>query len=81
MNGSYILRYVKNKDTAYFFVDESGDPTFYDKYGNYIVGKDGCSRILILGFVTPIDPAAIRKALINVRAEIANDQYLKGFHL
>jgi len=57
------LRYVKNKDTAYFFVDESGDPTFYDKYGNCIVGRDGCSRILILGFITTIDPASIRKAL------------------
>jgi len=72
------LSSVKNKDTAYFFVDESGDPTFYDKYGNYIVGKDGCSRILILGFITTIDPASIRKALINVRTEIIDDKYLQG---
>ncbi len=29
---------------CYFFVDESGDPTFYDKRGNLIVGEQGCSK-------------------------------------
>lgn len=24
----------------WFFVDEAGDPTFYDKKGNFIVGRD-----------------------------------------
>ncbi len=26
----------------YFFVDESGDPTFFDRNGKLIVGKEGC---------------------------------------
>jgi len=33
--------------TIYFFVDESGDPFFYDRKGNFIVGKEGCSKIKI----------------------------------
>ena len=32
----------------WFFVDESGDPTFYDPRGNVIVGQPGCSTVLIL---------------------------------
>jgi len=31
----------------YFFVDEAGDPVFYDRYGDLIVGNEGCSKILI----------------------------------
>ena len=27
---------------VYFFVDESGDPNFYGKGGDIIVGKPGC---------------------------------------
>ena len=30
---------IKIREKEYFFVDESGDPTFYDRKGNYIVGK------------------------------------------
>ena len=42
----------------WFFVDESGDPTFYDEAGNLIVGQTGCSPILLLGFVEMSDPQA-----------------------
>jgi hypothetical protein len=38
-------------DESYFFVDESGDSTFYDAKGNFIVGAEGCSPLLILGYV------------------------------
>ena len=37
--------------TNWFFVDESGDPAFYDRKGNLIAGQAGCSPILLLGFV------------------------------
>ena len=37
--------------STWFFVDESGDPTFYDRKGNLIVGQPGCSPILILGLI------------------------------
>jgi hypothetical protein len=77
-NSPQFMKQMPNRETAYFFVDESGDPTFYDKYGNYIVGRNGCSRILILGFVTTFNPESIRSAFAKVRTEISNDPYLMG---
>lgn len=64
--------------TTYFFVDESGDPTFYDRYGNYIVGQEGVSKILILGFIKTDDPRTIRQKLENLRKDIIADEYLEG---
>lgn len=29
----------------WYFVDETGDTVFYDRNGNLIVGKEGCSPI------------------------------------
>ena len=81
---------IKNKQT-YFFVDESGDPTFYNKYGKNIVGQEGCSKVLILGFIRTNNPEPLRKSVINLMRDIENDLYLidipsitktitKGFH-
>jgi len=66
-----------NKENIYYFVDESGDPCFYDRRGNYIVGKEGCSKLLMLGFVKIDEPKHIRKALKDIRDKIVNDPYLK----
>ena len=62
----------------HFFVDESGDPTFYDRLGNLIVGQPGCSPILILGFIETADPSAIRRELGRLHREIAADKYLES---
>jgi hypothetical protein len=62
---------------AYFFVDESGDPNFYGKGGDVIVGQRGCSRILLLGFVRVEDPESIRKRLAELKDQIAHDLYLR----
>ncbi len=43
------MKTVEVGDT-YFFVDESGDSTFYNAKGKCIVGEPGCSPILNLGF-------------------------------
>lgn len=62
----------------YFFVDESGDPTFYDRNGNLIIGKEGCSKILILGFIKTEDPKKLRQKIENLRKKLLTDPYLKG---
>lgn len=62
----------------YFFVDESGDPVFYDRYGNLIIGKEGVSKTLILGFILVDDPKPIRFALSELRHQILKDKYLQG---
>lgn len=63
--------------TTYFFVDESGDPYFYDRKGNLIVGKEGCSKVLILGFIKTEQPELIRQAILEVRNEISKDTYFQ----
>lgn len=59
----------------WFFVDESGDPTFYDRKGNLIVGEQGCSPILLLGFIETSDPVALRRGLSALQQTIVNDLY------
>ena len=64
--------------THWYFVDETGDPVFYDARGNLIVGQEGCSPILALGFVETHDPAPIRHALAELHARVAADKYLQA---
>lgn len=64
--------------TAFFFVDESGDPAFYGKGGQVIVGNEGCSRVLLLGFVETDQPDVIRERVNALRASVAADPYLSS---
>ena len=66
----------QQKKTIYFFVDESGDPYFYNRKGNFIVGKEGCSKILILGFIKTEEPEVIRKELEKIKESVKKDEYL-----
>lgn len=65
--------------SKYVFVDESGDPTFYDRKGNLIVGNEGCSRILLLGMVELNNPSLIRQSIIQKQNEIINDPFFASF--
>lgn len=68
---------MSKQKTNYFFVDEAGDPFFYDKYKRYIVGKPGCSKILLLGLVRTMNPVSLRKAVLRLKEEISKDKYLE----
>ncbi|MBS1852056.1 MAG: DUF3800 domain-containing protein [Acidobacteria bacterium] len=62
----------------WYFVDEAGDPAFYAKRSKrVIVGEEGCSRTLILGFIRTYDPQQIRSKLAEVRLAVSTDRYLK----
>lgn len=65
--------------TNWFFVDEAGDPTFYDRRGNFIVGQPGCSPILILGFIETPNPQPVRQAILKLQQEIVSDPYFQEF--
>jgi hypothetical protein len=75
--GELVLKKTLDK-TTYFFVDESGDTTFYDRHGNFIVNTPGCSPILIMGFVSCEEPKIIRMKLKELREQLINDPYLQG---
>lgn len=62
----------------WYFVDETGDPVFYDARGNLIVGSEGCSPILGIGFIETDDPALIRRSLAELHLQIAGDSYLQS---
>jgi hypothetical protein len=72
------MKQAKSGET-WFFVDESGDPTFYDRKGNLIVGQPGCSPILVLGFVEVADPAPVRRAILDLQRQIVSDPYFGTF--
>ena len=74
----YKVELYKKSEANYFFVDESGDPTFYNKEGKYIVGEEGCSKILILGFIMTSNPRILKQSVLNLMEEISKDDYLKG---
>lgn len=69
-----------NETTNYYFVDESGDPTFYNRNGSLIVGNEGCSKILIMGFIETLEPTLIRKGLAKLREELLSDAYLDNIY-
>jgi len=66
-------------ESTWFFVDESGDATFYDRRGNLIVGQPGCSPILILGMVETQSPDALRQAILTLQQEVIHDPYFQEF--
>lgn len=64
-------------DKSYFFVDEAGDPVFFNKYGKNIVGTEGCSKIILLGLIRMSDPDLMRDKISELRDEIIQDKYLE----
>ncbi len=62
-----------------FFVDEAGDPTFYDRRGNLIVGNPGCSKIFLMGFVETKSPQIIREAVLSLQKKVIADKFFKSF--
>ncbi len=64
---------------TWFFVDESGDPTFYDRKGKLIVGQPGCSPILILGLIETQAPEPQRQAILALQQQVVHDPYFQDF--
>jgi hypothetical protein len=62
----------------YFFVDESGDSTFFDRHGNVIVGEPGCSSYLLIGYVRTDLPREVRLALSELRTRLMADPLFSG---
>src|SRR5262245_27064811 len=73
--GRTRMKKVEDRETN-FFVDEFGDPIFYDKKGRLIVGSEGCSLILGIGFIELADPRPARQAILALQQDIVNDSYL-----
>lgn len=70
---------TKNEKHVYHrFLDEAGDTTFYGKGRIPIVGNEGVSKCFILGMLKIKEPLNnIRKRIIELQNQIANDAYFK----
>ncbi len=60
------------------FVDEAGDAVLFNRRGKVIVGKPGCSRFFILGFLDVADPDALTEDLDALRTRLVADPYFAG---
>lgn len=62
----------------YYFVDEAGDTTMFNKRGRLIVGTDGVSNFFMLGVADLPNPKDADAALNKLRAELLADPYFEG---
>lgn len=67
-----------DKRKVYCFVDESGDPIFFNKKGKDLVSSGDASPVFIVGYLEIEDPGMISKILNKLKEEIRNDEYLKS---
>lgn len=58
---------------TYFFIDESGDPSFYATGNRCIVGGEGFKPLLIIGMVKMEDKTAIRSAIVAFMQDLLKD--------
>ena len=65
------------KSVIHYFVDESGDPTIFNRKGRIIIGNDGCSGYFMLGKLGIDDPDGLTVELNTLRAELLADPYFK----
>lgn len=61
----------------YYFVDEAGDGTLFNKRGRVIIGEEGCSRYFSMGLLDVPNPEALSVKLDNLRSELLADPYFK----
>jgi hypothetical protein len=66
------------RDLRHYFVDEAGDMTLFGKRGQVLIGREGVSRVFMVGVIHLPDPRAARQALDALRAQLLADPYFRG---
>lgn len=62
----------------YYYVDEAGDTTLFNKRGAIIIGSPGVSNYFMLGVAHISDPREIHNQLEQLRQELLADPYFAG---
>jgi len=62
----------------FYFVDEAGDLTLFNKRGKIIVGSQGVSKFFMLGVADIPNPKNVHYTLNKLRAELLADPYFKN---
>ena len=70
------MKDIKKKN-AYYFVDEAGDPAFYNKQGEFIVGKEGCSKIYFSKRGSKTRQVPLEKAIEHAKNSFERKFFIK----
>lgn len=65
-------------ESRYFFVDEAGDLSLFDKRGRSLYGVPGASRCFMVGFAEIPEPDRIGERLEQLRVQLLQDPYFAG---
>lgn len=65
-------------ESRYYFIDEAGDLTLFNRRGDVMVGQPGCSRYFMLGVAIIEDRRQVEQALAVLRASIVSMPELQG---
>ena len=60
----------------HYFVDESGDPNFFDRRKNDLLAKGLASRYFMVGYLELADLNALAKKFAAIRDEIGKDEFI-----
>ena len=62
----------------HYFVDEAGDLTLFGERGQRVIGREGVSRVFMVGVAHISDPINAALELNRLRDELLNDPYFKN---
>jgi hypothetical protein len=66
------------QNLRYYFVDEAGDGTLFDRKGRVIIGNEGCSSFFILGLLDVLNPVLLERDIKALREKLLSDPYFEG---
>jgi len=66
------------QNVRYYFVDEAGDGTLFDRKGRVIIGNEGCSSFFILGLLDVLNPVLLERDMKTLREKLLSDPYFEG---
>lgn len=61
----------------HYYVDEAGDTALFNKRGRVIIGKEGVSRLFMVGVAKVSDPLTATGLLNDLRSSLLADPYFK----
>jgi len=62
----------------YYYVDEAGDLTLFDKKGRITVGNEGVSKVFMIGVIRLTDPNLAKQKLEDLRSSLLTDSRFKN---
>lgn len=68
----------KSELIHYYFVDEAGDLTLFNKRGQVLLGKEGVSNFFMVGVAHLANPAEASRQLEELRQKLLTDPYFRG---